>query len=75
MLQMRAGYPWEESMPELFELLHAGFPPSNPVDVPLAYDPGTRMEYNNLTSHLLAIPPHSKRQRGAYDVRHPGFLP
>jgi CubicO group peptidase (beta-lactamase class C family) len=55
MLQMRAGYPWEESTPELFELLYSGFRPSNLVDVPLTHDPGTQMEYSNLTSHLLAV--------------------
>ena len=55
MLQMRAGYPWEESTPELFELLYTGFRPSTLVDVPLVSDPGTQFEYSNLTSHLLGI--------------------
>jgi CubicO group peptidase (beta-lactamase class C family) len=55
MLQMRAGYPWEESTSELFELLYSGFRPSNLVDVPLAYDPGEKFDYSNLTSHLLGI--------------------
>jgi CubicO group peptidase (beta-lactamase class C family) len=55
MLQMRAGYPWEESTPELFELLMTGFRPFNLVDVPLVRDPGTDFEYSNLTSHLLGI--------------------
>jgi CubicO group peptidase (beta-lactamase class C family) len=55
MLQMRAGYPWEESSAELFELLYHGFRPSNLVDVPLATDPGTHMEYSNLTSHLIGV--------------------
>jgi CubicO group peptidase (beta-lactamase class C family) len=55
MLQMRAGYPWEESTAELFELLYAGFRPSTLVDVPLVRDPGTDFEYSNLTSHLLGI--------------------
>jgi CubicO group peptidase (beta-lactamase class C family) len=55
MLQMRAGYPWEESTSELFELLYSGFRPSNLVDVPLNSDPGTQMQYSNLTSHLLGI--------------------
>jgi CubicO group peptidase (beta-lactamase class C family) len=39
MLQMRAGYPWEESTAELFELLYTGFRPSTLVDVPLVRDP------------------------------------
>ncbi|MEJ2737526.1 MAG: serine hydrolase [Anaerolineae bacterium] len=55
MLQMRAGYPWEESTPELFELLMTGFHGSNLVDVPLVRDPGSDVEYSNLTSHLLGI--------------------
>ncbi len=55
MLQMRAGYPWEESTPELFELLYHGFRPSNLVDVPLARDPGSDFDYSNLTSHLVGV--------------------
>lgn len=55
MLQMRAGYPWEESTGELFEMLYHGFYPSLLVDVPLVTDPGTHFEYSNLTSHLLGI--------------------
>ena len=55
MLQMRAGYPWEESTAELFELLYTGFRPSTLVDVPLVRDQGTGFEYSNLTSHLLGI--------------------
>jgi CubicO group peptidase (beta-lactamase class C family) len=55
MLQMRAGYPWEESTPELLDLLFSGFRPSNLVDVPLVRDPGTGSEYSNLTAHLLGV--------------------
>lgn len=55
MLQMRAGYPWEESTEELFALLYRGFRPSNLVDVPLAYNPGTDFTYSNLTAHLLGV--------------------
>jgi len=55
MLQMRAGYPWEESSPELFEMLYHGFRPSLLVQVPLVTDPGTRCEYSNLTSHLIGV--------------------
>lgn len=55
MLQMRAGYPWEESTPELFEMLYAGFRPSLLQKVPLATYPDTRFEYSNLTSHLLGV--------------------
>jgi len=54
-LQMRAGYPWEESTQELFEIMCHGFRPSLLVDVPLVSDPGTRFDYSNLTSHLLGV--------------------
>jgi CubicO group peptidase (beta-lactamase class C family) len=55
MLQMRAGYPWEEATAEGTNLLFSGFRPSNLVDVPLAYDPGSDTAYSNLTAHLLGI--------------------
>ncbi|MBN1696963.1 MAG: serine hydrolase [Spirochaetales bacterium] len=55
MLQMRAGYPWEESTPKLFELLYHGFRPSDLIDVPLIKDPGSSFHYSNLTSHLLGV--------------------
>ena len=55
LLQMRAGYPWEESTQELFEILYGGFWPSYLVEFPLSRDPGTGFEYSNLTSHLLGI--------------------
>ncbi len=55
MLQMRAGYPWEESTAELFDMLYSGFRPSYLVPVPLVRDPGTDFEYSNLTSHLVGV--------------------
>ena len=55
MLQMRAGYPWEESTAELFNLMFSGFRTSNLVDVPLVRDPGTGFDYSNMTTHLLGI--------------------
>jgi CubicO group peptidase (beta-lactamase class C family) len=55
MLQMRAGYPWEEATGEGTELLYTGFHTSNLVDVPLAYDPGSDSAYSNLTSYFLGI--------------------
>jgi CubicO group peptidase (beta-lactamase class C family) len=55
MLQMRAGYPWEESTAELFQMLYHGFRPSLLADVPLVHDPGSDFEYSSLTSHLLGI--------------------
>jgi len=55
MLQMRAGYPWEEATAEGTELLFSGFHTSDLVNVPLAYDPGSDSQYSNLTAHLLGI--------------------
>jgi CubicO group peptidase (beta-lactamase class C family) len=55
LLGMRAGFPWEESTEELFNLLYSGFRPSVYADVPLVRDPGSGMEYSNLSSHLLGI--------------------
>ena len=55
MLQMRAGYPWEESDGALFEMLYAGFRPSYLLPVPLTHDPGTQFQYSNLTSHLVGV--------------------
>lgn len=55
MLQMRAGFPWEESSDELFELLYHRFRPSNLVDVPLVRDPGSGFDYSNLTAHLVGV--------------------
>jgi CubicO group peptidase (beta-lactamase class C family) len=55
MLQMRAGFPWEESTPELFDLLLTGFHNDTLVHVPLVRDPGSDSEYSNLTSHLIGM--------------------
>jgi CubicO group peptidase (beta-lactamase class C family) len=55
MLQMRAGYPWEESTSELFDLMFQGFRTPNLVDVPLVRDPGTGFDYSNMTTHLLGV--------------------
>jgi len=55
MLQMRAGFPWEESSPELFDLLATGFHSDTLLHVPLVRDPGSDSDYSNLTSHLLGM--------------------
>ena len=55
LLQMRAGYPWEESTEDLFELLYTGFRPSTLIEVPLVTDPGVAFHYSNLSSHLLGV--------------------
>ncbi|MEJ2571509.1 MAG: serine hydrolase [Anaerolineales bacterium] len=55
LLQMRAGFPWEESTPELFDLLVTGFHTDTLVHVPLVRDPGSDSEYSNLSPHILGI--------------------
>ena len=55
LLQMRAGYPWEESNGELFEMLYSGLRPRHLVETPLNKDPDTAMEYSNLSSHILGV--------------------
>jgi len=55
MLQMRAGYPWEESTQEGFDLMFSGFRTHNLIDVPLVRDPGTGFDYSNMTTHLLGV--------------------
>ncbi len=55
LLQMRAGFAWEESSAEGMELLYSRFEPASLVDVPLTHDPGSGWDYSNLSSHLLAI--------------------
>jgi CubicO group peptidase (beta-lactamase class C family) len=55
MLQMRAGYPWEETDPALWEALWSGEYLRYIVDFPLTSDPGTEFNYSNLTSHWLGM--------------------
>ena len=55
MLQMRAGFPWEEASQEMTDLLFSGFHNDTLVYVPLVRDPGSDGEYSNLTPHILGI--------------------
>jgi len=55
MLQMRAGYPWEETDPVLWEGLLSGHYPPLIEEFPLTADPGTEFHYSNLTSNWLGI--------------------
>lgn len=55
LLQMRAGYPWEESDPAYWDALLSGHLVSQLVDFPLIADPGTEFHYSNVTSHLLGV--------------------
>jgi CubicO group peptidase (beta-lactamase class C family) len=55
MLQMRAGYPWEETDPTLWEGLLSGYYVPLIEGFPLITDPGTEFHYSNLTSNWLGI--------------------
>jgi CubicO group peptidase (beta-lactamase class C family) len=55
MLQMRAGYPDEETNSAYLDALYWGEYLPLIVDFPLVSDPGTKFNYSNLTSSWLAI--------------------
>jgi len=55
MLQMRAGYPWEETDPILWEGLVYGDYLSLVSDFPLVSNPGAEFHYSNLTTLWLGI--------------------
>jgi len=55
LLQMRAGYPWEETDPALWEGLLSGYYLPIIEEFPLIADPGTEFHYSNLSSNWLGI--------------------
>ena len=55
MLQMRAGYPWEETHQALWDGLLSGRYVPLIEAFPLIADPGTEFHYSNLTSNWLGI--------------------
>ncbi len=55
MLQMRAGYPWEETDTTYWNAVWSGEYISKIENVPLTKDPGTEFQYSNLTSNWLGI--------------------
>jgi CubicO group peptidase (beta-lactamase class C family) len=55
LLQMRAGYPWEESDSALWEALWSGDYLPMIVHFPLIADPGSQFQYSNLTSDWLGM--------------------
>jgi CubicO group peptidase (beta-lactamase class C family) len=55
LLQMRAGYPWEETDPALWDALLSGHYPPLIAEFPLIADPGTEFNYSNLSSDWLGI--------------------
>jgi len=55
LLEMRAGYPWEETDPALWAGLLSGHYLPLIEEFPLIADPGTEFHYSNLTSNWLGI--------------------
>lgn len=55
LLQMRAGYPWEEKDPALWKAVLSGDYLPLIVDFPLTHDPGTVFQYSNVSSHFLGM--------------------
>jgi CubicO group peptidase (beta-lactamase class C family) len=55
LLQMRAGYPWEETDPVLWDGLLSGYYVPLIEEFPLVTDPGTKFHYSNLSSNWLGI--------------------
>ncbi|MFC1970944.1 serine hydrolase domain-containing protein [Chloroflexota bacterium] len=55
LLQMRAGYPWEEIDPIFWDGLLSGHYPPLIEEFPLIADLGTEFHYSNLTSNWLGI--------------------
>ena len=55
MLQMRAGYPWEETDSSYWNALWTGKYIDKIVQLPLTINPGTGFQYSNMTSNWLGI--------------------
>ncbi len=55
LLQMRAGFPPEESDEALWEAIWSGEYVHLVLDFPLTIDPGTEFQYSNLTTHWLGV--------------------
>ena len=55
MLQMRAGYPWEETDSTYWNAIWSGEYITKIADIPLTKDPGTEFQYSNLTSNWLGM--------------------
>lgn len=55
LLQMRAGFPWEETDERLWKALVHGALLDLVVDFPLVSDPGDAFAYSNLSSHWLGV--------------------
>ena len=55
LLQMRSGLPWEETDPQLWDLLMQGDHLAPLRDFPLVADPGAQFNYSNFSTDLLGV--------------------
>ncbi|MCA9495175.1 MAG: beta-lactamase family protein [Myxococcales bacterium] len=55
LLEMRSGYPWEETDPAWWDAVLSGDYVRHIVDFPLTEDPGTVHQYSNLSAHWLGV--------------------
>lgn len=55
MLQMRSGYPWEETDSSYWNAIWSGVYPDKIISIPLTAAPGEKFQYSNLTSNWLSI--------------------
>lgn len=55
MLQMRSGYPWEETKEDYWNTIWTGTYLNAIEDIPLTQEPGSTFQYSNLTSNWLAM--------------------
>jgi len=55
MLQMQAGYPWEEKSQQAWDIMWSGRYLNAVEDLPLSADPGTKFQYSSLTAHWTGI--------------------
>ncbi|WP_175491417.1 serine hydrolase [Lutimaribacter saemankumensis] len=55
LLQMRSGFPWEETDPKFWQLLLEGDHLAPLRELPLVADPGTAFNYSNFSTDLLGV--------------------
>lgn len=55
LLQMRGGFPWEETEAWLWDAVLTGEHVRRIVDFPIVTDPGTAFHYSNMSSHWLGV--------------------
>jgi len=55
LLQMRSGYPWEESHADLWDIMLTSDSRTHMVHFPLVTDPGTKFHYSNASADWLGV--------------------